>query len=278
MDKFENRIESTKMLIHRDKLVIPGNYEEELVRFVLSFLLNNKYPTIFSTKPSTYDIEFSKVLSNLQYYFEDDEILKSYHDIIINRGIINQCLSPHEYFTTFNGPQMAWALNIPKELDELSHIFIGHEVMHILATHKNPEEWKYLLLYSEIIPLLYELIQADNENDEKRNSIINFRYYKMLEMYNSAYSNEVLDRLENDKMSLKYYQMQENIYFISFYYTIVVYALYKQDPQEILSIIKKVLKQELTTLNMLKQLNIVRYLQPKLFKEGTEYVLKLTKK
>ena len=97
-------------------------------------------------------------------------------------------------------------------------------------------------------------------------------------MYNSAYSNEVLDRLENDKMSLKYYQMPENIYFISFYYTIVVYALYKQDPQEILSIIKKVLKQELTTLNMLKQLNIVRYLQPKLFKEGTEYVLKLTKK
>ena len=278
MDKFEDRIMSTRILIHRDKLVVPGNYEDELVSFVLSFLLNNKCPTIFPIKPSTYDIEFSKVLLNLKKYFEDDEILGRYQDIVINRKIIRQWLPQREYSVTYTGPQLVWDLNIPKELDELSHVFIGHEVMHILSTHENPEEWKYMLIYSEIVPMLYELIQADNEDDEKRNSIINFRLYKMIEMYNSAYSNEVLDGFKNDEINLKYYQMWEKLYFISFYYTIVVYALYKQDPQEILSIIKKVLKQELTTLNMLKQLNIVRYLQPKLFKEGAEYVLKLTKK
>ncbi len=274
MDSIEKRINSVKFLINRDKLIVPGEKEEDIFKLVSKILLSTKKIKLCSLKSSTYDDELSKTFNNLKFYFNDKDIINRYNDIVIKRHIIHQCLCKGEYSTSFVGPQLAWSLNLPYNLDELSHVFIGHEIIHVLTTHDNYREWKYTLLYSEVISMLYELIQANDKDSKMKKCIINFRLTKLIEMYNIAFTEDVLQTLKNDEIGLKYYQILEKQYFISFYYTVLIYILYKDEPQKILNMIKKVLKQEITTLEMLEQLNIVGDLKSKDFEEGFKLTLK----
>ena len=267
------RIETTKYLIEKDNLIVPGFQEDKIIKLVLPYILQNKDYIVGSLKNSTSDIELSKVPDNLKKYFKNQEINKRYQELIINRYMIHQCLLPQEYSTSFKGNQIPWDLNIPYELDELSHIFIGHEVMHVLALSYNYEEWKYALLYNEVIPMLYELIQADDENFETKKNIINLRLSMLVKMYNNAYNDEILEKLQNDKEGLKYYQIPEHQYFISFYYTALVYKMYNDSPEDILTIIKNVLNQKITTKEMLERLNIYDDINETSFEKSFSLIL-----
>lgn len=225
-------------------------------------------------KKSTYDIEISKVPKELKKHFESDQLIKRYQETVIDRHIINQCTSPQQYFTTFCGPQIPWELNIPYELDELSHFFIGHEIMHILAQGENFEEWKYLLLYSDVIPMLYELIQSYDKDEKTKQKIINWRLAQMLKMYNNAFNTRVIEKLQEDKDALKYYQMPENQYFISFYYTVLLYSLYCEDSKTVIQGIRDVLYQKITTQKMLEQFGMLNHLDASSFEKGYSLILK----
>lgn len=273
-NRIQRKIESTKFLIDRDDLVIPGEREEEISKLVISSITKNNDWKIPYLKNSTYDIEISKVSKELKKHFESDELIKRYQENVIYRHIINQCTSPQQYFTSFRGSQIPWELNIPYELDELSYVFIGHEIMHILAQGRNYDEWKYLLLYSDVIPMLYEMIQSSDKDEITKQKIINWRLTKMLEMYNNAFNIEVIEKLHHDKEALRYYQMPEKQYFISFYYTVLIYSLYCQDSKTLIQGIRDVLNQKITTLKMLEQFGMLNNLDHSSFEKGYSFILK----
>lgn len=273
-NRIQKRIDSTKFLIERDDLIIPGEREEEISLLVISSIIKNNNWKIPTLKDSIYNIEIAKVPIELKKHFKSDELIRRYQKDVLNRHIINQCTSPQQYFTSFRGDQIPWEVNIPYKLDELSHIFIGHEIMHILATGENYDEWKYLLLYSDVIPMLYELIQSSDKDEITKQKIINFRLAKMLEMYNNAFNGEVIEILQSDKEALKYYQLPERQYFISFYYTVLLYSLYNQDSKSVTKEIQNVLNQSITTQKMLEHFGMLNSLDQYSFEKGYSLILK----
>lgn len=273
-DRIQKKIDSTKFLIERDSLVIPSEREEEIVSLVISCVTKNSDLKIPTLKKSTFDIEITKVLTNLQKYFKSESLIRRYQEDVLNSHIICQCTLPQEYFASFRGPQIPWNVNIPYKLDELSHVFIGHEVMHILAISRNYDEWKYLLLYSDVIPMLYELIQSNDEDKITRKKIIKSRFAKLLEMYSNIFNTETTENLQHDKMALKYYQMPEKQYFISFYYTTLLYLLYNHDSKTIIQKTRDVLSQRITTQKMLEQFGMLDDLDQYSFEKGYSLILK----
>lgn len=271
-DRIQSKIDSTKFLIERDSLVIPSEREDEIASLVVSCVTKNndlKTPTL---KKATFDIEIAKVLTDLQKILNPD-LIRRYQEDVLNRHIICQCTLPQEYFTTFRGPQIPWNVNIPYKLDELSHVYIGHEIMHILATSRNYDEWKYLFLYSDVIPMLYELIQSNDKDEITKKKIVNWRLAKLLEMYSNSFNNEATEKLQHDKKALKYYQMPEKQYFISFYYTTLLYLLHNHDSKTIIPKIQDVLSQRITTQKMLEQFGMLNDLDQSSFEKGYGLIL-----
>lgn len=250
-DVIGKKIETIKFLIQRDGLILPNDLEAEIISLVASNI--SKYPSNeLILKESEYDIEMEKVLGELQKYF-DDKIVEKYQEEVISRRIIHPCLPPNKYITSFRGPQIPWDLNIPIKLNDLSYIYIGHEVIHVLKEGRNPLEWTYLLLYSEVLPMLYEFIQTNGMAISKR--ALDWRCHELKEMYNNVHHKKELSQLDND--TLKYYQMPEDMYLISFYYALLLYSLYKQSPKEILTEMQNVLHHKITTKELLERLNLL---------------------
>jgi len=273
-DRIQSKINNTRFLIESDSLIIPSELEDEIANIVISYLIRNdnyKMPTL---KKSTFEIEIAKIPLEIQKHFESEELIKEYKQLVLDRDIICQCALPQEYFTSFRGPQIPWELNIPYQLDELSHVYIGHEIMHILANSENYDEWKYLLLYSDVIPMLYELLQGSKKDDGTREKIIEWRFAKLAEMHNNAFNSEITHELRNDQLSLKYYQMPEKQYFISFYYTVLLYLLYHQDANLIITEVKNVLSQKNTTKKMLENLGMLNDIDKQSFEKGYNLILR----
>lgn len=267
MTDYNKIIESTKVAIKRNNLIVPSNRETEIVQLVTSLLQKNKEYSIPSLKSSTLDIEMAKVPIELKAHFHDKILLKRYKNEVLFHKLICQHNS-QRYSTTFIGEQMPVKMDIPYELDELSHIYIGHEVIHILTMRKNYEEWAYKFLYSEVLPIFYEFIQGENKSQLIRRYIINERLDTLLKMYKQAFDEDVITELHDNPDKLKCYQMPYNQYFISFYYTILLYLHYLDNPQQILKEIKEVLHQRITTKNLLERLNLLNGIDESSFTKG----------
>ncbi|MCH5167643.1 MAG: hypothetical protein J1F35_07135 [Erysipelotrichales bacterium] len=265
------RIDSTKSLIERDSLFIPGEKEDEIAFLVAKYIKEEDriLPTL---NKSSFDIELPKVREHLFEHFNDEKVDRRYKEIILDGKLIKQCTSPGVYVTSFIGPQMPSVMSIPYDIDETSHVFLGHEATHILAVDHNYDEWIYMLLYSDVIPMLYELLEADTKDSETRDKIISWRLAKMLEMYNHAFSDEIESTLKGD--DLRYYQIPEKQYFISYYYTILLYSLLSDAPSEVIKEVREVLNQRLTTYKMLNQFDLLNCVNEEAFKIGCSKMLR----
>lgn len=263
-DVMRHKIETTKFLIQRDRLIVPGDLEKEISSLVIQHIIDYKETDEVEMLKSEYDIEMNKVYNELTKYFDNSIILK-YEREVLERQIVHQCMQKKKYSTSFCGPQIPWNLNIPIKLDELSYIYIGHEIIHVLKEGRNYEEWIYLLLYSEVLPMLYEFIQTDEKEIQK--IAIKWRINELLRMYKNSYNDEVFQKLQNETDMLSYYQMPENIYFISFYYTVLIYSMYKQNPKEVLTEMQNVLNHKVTTKILLNNLGILDRIDSNVFNE-----------
>ena len=113
--------------------------------------------------------------------------------------------------------------------------------------------------------MLYEFIQVEGKDLEIR--IIKWRLKELLKMYQNTFNEEVYGKLYNNSEMLTYYQMPENIYFISFYYTILLYSIYKQNPKEILTEMQNVLQHKITTRTLLERFGILNTINKNTFDE-----------
>lgn len=148
-------------------------------------------------------------------------------------------------------------ITIPQTVDYISDVYLGHEFHHVLKD-TNPEESKIKYRFSEVIPMFYELVRADREAIEiVKKEIIN-RRIALLQFDLMAIKNNPLEYEKKLDKGLKYYN--------SFYYSLLLFRLYKENPRQVLALVSKVLKQELSTLDMLYILD--------LYDNGMDYVVK----
>lgn len=149
--------------------------------------------------------------------------------------------------------------NIPNKLFECSMYYMLHEYMHALKdTNYNEHIYGYVL--GETIPLFCELLFFD-ENNFIKNQLLKSRLYdlyhskKEYDMINEYING--LDSVSNKKIELyKFVRSNIGVYLNSFYYAIILYKLYLENSDKILSLVLKVLKHENTTMDILRELDI----------------------
>lgn len=145
----------------------------------------------------------------------------------------------------------ARGIMIPKKYNDLARVYFGHEAHHILKD-VNPLEYRYMLKYADVIPMFYELVESDNFDETSKKAIINNRlallYNIKKEMNNCNLSDENYIRKIINSKNFQYLN--------SFYYSVILYRMYKVNPQHILNLVKMVLNREITTNDLINKLGI----------------------
>lgn len=137
--------------------------------------------------------------------------------------------------------QVCPTIIFPNVLDKASYAFLGHEFHHCVKDI-NLKERRVRDRVSEVIPMFYEMLCADEEENE-------------------IVSKEILKRrlslLDLDKKS-ECEDSRQLQYFNSFYYALALYNRYRKDENKvlILRLITRVLNGEISTLDMLEMLDI----------------------
>ena len=171
---------------------------------------------------------------------------------------------------------------IPQNLYEISGCFFGHEQLHALKD-VNYKEYVNQRTLGEVIPIFYEfMIYSPEEAIKKeilkvrmKNIFNNISEYNLF--YEAFYENmlngfvfgedEVIDIKSN---VYEYCMTKVGCYLNSFYYALILYNMYKQTPQKILDLVSKVLRHEMTTLEMLENLGIYGDVRGEVFEKNFE--------
>lgn len=142
-------------------------------------------------------------------------------------------------------------IKIPETANKLTPIWIGHEYIHALKdTNYNENILKNVS--SETLPMFYEMLVAnlffEDHHDEWKQSRLAF-----LMNNKNAYTilKENIDDVQLESVMHEYGQ-----YLTSYYYAVNLFHLYKQNPKQITKIVNKVLRHKITTLDLLKKLDI----------------------
>lgn len=290
LNQIEYRIKNTKELIENNHLSLPTGFEFIMADYVLTYV--QKFEKIeVPTMPniSTYEKEKVKVYKELNRHFNEEEpnleidFIQNFYTptneisnkarALLNNILINTSMPSDMYSTTFKcHGTFPCSLNIPYQLNNLSYIWIGHEVLHLLKD-TNPKEWENLLRHSDILPMLYELMQLKYKRKNARKSIVAKRMQLLFEMNQKIINAE---KILGTSPNLEIYKLPEYQYFISFYYTILLYELYlTKYPKTILRELKKVLLHEKTTQELLEYFEIYERLEIFDFGNGCERLLKI---
>ena len=81
----------------------------------------------------------------------------------------------------------------------------------------------------------------------------------------------------NDKLLFEHIRSKVGCYLNSFYYAIILYSMYKVSPKKILNLVSKVLKHEITTLEMLEKLNLYGDIRGSVFEKELNGIKKVLK-
>jgi len=159
------------------------------------------------------------------------------------------------------------AYHLPKKIYNIDIVALGHEHCHALKEN-NYKEHKNSLALGEVIPIFYEIINYENDFLRKKHlqqrlfdiTYPKYFYLAISEILNGNINNYKLsflnENIDKTKNMYEYVQSCLGSYLIGFYYAIILYSMYKKDPIKILNLVNKVLSHKITTLDMLKTLNI----------------------
>lgn len=145
-------------------------------------------------------------------------------------------------------------LKVPHLLDTSASVFLGHETLHLMK-ETNYKEYVDAYVLSDVIPLFYELLMMEKIEESK----VLFAERMHLLLAEKVNFDEFTRRIgynDWDVELYKYSQTRAGEYLNSFYYAVILYNMYKNDPKGILSLVQKVLNHEMTTREMLTFLDI----------------------
>ena len=123
--------------------------------------------------------------------------------------------------------------NLPKNLYILSPLHIGHEHLHLLKD-TNYCEFTDSQVLGDVITILYELIMSD-KYPELKCELIRYRLWNLKndsKIYENA-QNHIKNKMTNKDL-YKIEATKSGQYLNSFYYAIILFNMYKDNPKKIL--------------------------------------------
>mgnify|MGYP003298596160 FL=1 len=165
---------------------------------------------------------------------------------------------------------------IPQIIDTNAEVHLTHELIHAIK-ETNFEEYKLVAILSDVIPIFYELIGTEKD-EQLRRDILNMRV-SVLGIESITYKNATMNMKKNmhEKDLYRVMQNRSGQYLNSFYYALILYNMYKFDKERIIGAINRVLRREITTLDMLIELGIYTKDNNHLFDEELEEIMKVLK-
>lgn len=157
-------------------------------------------------------------------------------------------------------------LYLPSEICLSDIIWYSHEAIHALKDSNYNEFINNK--YGEILPLFHEFLLSNKISNLVYNEWLQLRYVYLKEnneridiplmMDNSNYIS-LLDALLNEKQikDKKLLNYNNGRYLLGYYYSLLLYNLYLNNPNKILHLISKVLRNEISTENLLNELDII---------------------
>lgn len=140
----------------------------------------------------------------------------------------------------------------PLQFSETDRVAVGHEFVH-LNKDLNYDEYKLGLTFCDVIPILYEFLVMGEDSKE----ILNTRLTLLsLNIEEYEFASQKMRSSGKEKDLYRVIRDRNAQYLNSFYYATVLYKMYKNDPKMILDYIRRVIRCEMTTLDMLKDLGI----------------------
>ena len=139
-------------------------------------------------------------------------------------------------------------------------------------------------------PIFYELI--DYENSKLKIKHLEYRLFWLTEQKETylAISKILKDNINNYKLSFlnddinatqniyEYVKSYFGSYLGGFYYALILYNMYKVNPEIILNLINDVLSHKITTLDMLNKLNIYGSIEGETFEKEINTIKKVLSK
>lgn len=256
-------------------------YNNDILNIILNYL--KKYEIIdLKIKASNYTKELSKFEIEIERNFEK-EMLRKVKEII--SSIKLRCIySLDSYDCEFEDiydnkgkliKRNPIYMNLTRNPNELTYVGIGHAMIHLLKD-RNCMEFYNFFNYGEVIPIFYELLQANSKREKIKNSIIINRLNGLKKTYEANYSLEFIENFKNNPELYIYHKFRCDVYFISFYYALMLYSFYKNNPKLILNEIKNILDNTKTTIDLIELFELNKKIDIETFDK--EYNLIINKK
>lgn len=174
---------------------------------------------------------------------------------------------PNDDIKIILNPGLISNYHLPKKIHNIDIICLGHEHCHALKETDYTEHKNYLIL-GEVIPIFYELINY--ENDFLKEKHLEYRlvwlknqkdiYLALFKILKESISSHKLSFLQDDiNKTINMYEFVKSAsgcYLGGFYYALILYNMYKEEPIKILNLVNDVLSNKITTFDMLNELNI----------------------
>ncbi len=164
---------------------------------------------------------------------------------------------------------------VPQRPDIMAPLHIGHEHIHALK-ETNYEEYIDGQILGDVIPIFYELLMSD-KYEEMKKLIMSFRLAS-LKADKKHYDNAINQMKKKELKDLyRVIATRSGQYLNSFYYSLLLYNLYKSEPKKVLELVNKVLNHEMTTRGMLEELGILYSEKTQVFEGELDIIRKVLK-
>lgn len=176
--------------------------------------------------------------------------------------------------------------HLPRKIHDVDIVSLGHEHCHALK-ETNYLEHKNSLVLGEVIPIFYELINYEKNLLKMKH--LEYRLYWVNEhkeiylllsnILNGNLKDNILffmgSNIDDSKNMYEYSKCAYGCYLGGFYYALILYNIYKEDPVLILSLVNDVLLHKITTFEMLNKLNIYCDIKGEIFEEEIKNIKKV---
>ena len=263
-------LDSLERMLNRG--ILPMNEEEYLNSLVVANALKG-YPSKMITRGRlSFNTAKERALTLFDMY--PNLALKNEIENISFHHVVTQGVPVLKFSTSMNvqdTTQQHYSvryIEVPRKTDMLSPYYLAHEMHHTLKDC-NPDEYLYMLRYADVITQFFELVAGDNSDTQK--DLIHNRLSML------AQSTRYLD-IHNQRHDTHYLfdacDSKNCQYLNSFYFSVLLYHKYLEDPLPVLEEVSKVLLKEKTTYQMLEDLNLFGYYNDQEVIDGIQYLKK----
>lgn len=263
------------------KLNFVDEEDLEIIQYVSKLLDDFKMNPATISKRIDYTTAKNGALSRLSLFGCD--IADKAESILNNTAVLNIHPLPFmyscnvKYELDFNGEILKNSgrftdIKVPIIMDSTASVMFGHELIH-LVKETNYEEYVDAYVYSDVIPLLFEMIKMYDVDSPR----VLLAERMQLLLTDKKNFDEVTASINGEFNEYqRYIQSRAGEYLNSYYYALILFNMYKSNPREILDYIRLVLNHKITTRGMLMALGIYKDLEYKdVFEEEFDLVKKI---